>query len=89
MITVIAALSVSLSGCVIDPAAVMSVLELYQPQPAPYGYSQPSPYAYGAPVTVYQSAPAYRPAQIYGNPYAGGGRRHGPGLNKHHRHGGW
>jgi hypothetical protein len=82
-----AALTISLSGCVIDPAMLSGLYE--GQQPASYGYrapaygsgSQPSlSYGYQRPTAIYPPPPSY------GNIYDGGRQRRphgGPFKGRH------
>lgn len=71
LIAAVAALTLSLSGCVIDAAALNSAA-WYQPAPS-YGYGyQPAP-SYG-----------YQPSLSYGNVYSGGRPHHARRLHGYH-----
>ncbi len=69
LIAAAALLTLSLSGCVIDAAALNSAA-WYQPAPS-YGY-QPAP-SYG-----------YQPSLSYGNVYSGGRPHRGHRLHGYH-----
>ena len=70
LIAAVATLTVSLTGCVIDPSA-LAAATWYQPPASYYGYQPPASYGYQAPARPHGMAPAY------GNPYdARPGRSH-------------
>ena len=77
LIAAVALLTLSLSGCVIDAAALNSAA-WYQPTPS-YGYQS-------APSYGYRPAPSYGypPPRSYGNVYSGGRPHHEHHLRGYH-----
>lgn len=86
LIAAVAALTTSLTGCVIDPA-LLSGANWYAPPPS-YGYQQAPSYGYqAAPSYGYQPSLSYGMAPGYGKVYSGGRRDWDRGERHGYRHG--
>ncbi|CAA6606427.1 exported hypothetical protein [Rhodospirillaceae bacterium LM-1] len=82
----VAVLSLSLTGCLVDPALLSGLANYQQPTSAygyGYGYQQPTSYGYQPPSSLY---PARSYGPIYGNDKDRHERPHDKKFARHQNH---